>query len=143
MRTAVALFAVFAVLVSAPLIVLGQSTTPPAQTPPATPSPAQSSGPSIAGVVANVDATCGGKPSEDCLAIVEVTPGAAPAGQSGYPPAAQAMKIMIPKSLKINSENPAAATPVKLTKGDKVKIIFEKKQDVNVATSVTVQKSGS
>ena len=141
MRTAVAMFAVFAVLVSAPLIVLGQSTTPPAQTPPATPSPAQSSGTSVEGVVANVDATCGGKPSDDCLAIVEVTPGAAPTGQSGYPSAA--MKIMIPKSLKINSENPAAANPVKLTKGDKVKITFEKKQDVNVATSVTVQKSGS
>ncbi len=142
MRTAVALFAVFAVLVSAPLIVLGQSTAPPAQTPPY-PSPAQSSGTSIEGVVANVDATCGGKPSDDCLAIVEVTPGAAPTGQGGAPTAAQATKIMIPKNLKINSENPAAATPVKLTKGDKVKITFEKKQDVNVATSVTVQKSGS
>jgi hypothetical protein len=140
MRTAVAMFTVFAVLVSAPLIVLGQTTTPPAQSP-SYPSSTQPSGTSIEGVLANVDATCGGKPSDDCLAIVEVTPGAAPAG--GAPTPAQVMKIMIPKNLKINSENPAAATPVKLTKGDKVKITFEKKQDVNVATAVTVQKSGS
>lgn len=126
-------------------------------------------GTTIEGVVANVDTTCGGKAAADCLAIVEVkasptssqggssTPSSAPSGSSttssGYSTSnpstsgssSQTMKIMIPKSLKITSEasGASATTPVKLAKGDKVKITYEKKQDVNVATAVTVTKSGS
>ncbi len=139
MRIAVAMLAVFALLVSTPLVALSQSTTPPAQTPPASPappSPSPSSGTTVEGVVANVDATCGGKAAADCQAIVEIA--ASPA-----PSPAQTVKIMIPKDLKITSADASASAPVKLAKGDKVKITFEKKQDANVATSVTITKSGS
>ncbi len=134
MRIAVAMLAVFALLVSTPLVALSQSTTPPAQTPPASPAP--SSGTTVEGVVANVDATCGGKAAADCQAIVEIA--ASPA-----PSSAQTVKITIPKDLKITSADASASAPVKLAKGDKVKITFEKKQDANVATSVTITKSGS
>ena len=103
--------------------------------------------------MANVDATCGGKPSADCAAIVEVSASmTAPSqGTSTTPPAgsstpqAQTTKIMIPASVKIATDAAGSSTsaPVKLAKGDKVKITYEKKQDANVATSVTITKPGS
>jgi hypothetical protein len=128
------MLAVFALLVSTPLVALSQSPTPPPASP--APAPSPSSGTTVEGVVANVDATCGGKASADCQAIVEVT--ASPA-----PSPAQTVKITIPKDLKITSADASASAPVKLAKGDKVKITFEKKQDANVATSVIITKSGS
>lgn len=151
MRTAVAMLAVFAVLVPTPLIALGQSSPPPAPASPAPASPATGSATTIEGVVANVDATCGGKMAANCQAIVEVTAspapssgGSSPTGSSTTAPSSS-MKITIPKDLKITSSDASASasSPVKLAKGDKVKITFEKKQDGNVATSVTITKSGS
>ena len=167
MRIALAVLAVFAVIVATPLVVLGQSPTPPVQ---------QGSAASIEGVVASVDTTCGGKPSGDCMAIVEVaqapsssqggstTPssgssyGSAPSSSSTSSSAT--MKIVIPKSVKITSASSSSssapstssssssssssdASSMKLSKGDKVKITYEKKLGVNVATSVTVTQSGS
>lgn len=170
MRIALAVLAVVAVIVAAPLVALGQSPTPPAQ---------QGSAASIEGVVASVDPTCGGKASADCMAIVEVaqapsssqggsTPpssgssygyGNAPSGTSKG--SSSTMKIVIPKSVKITSATSSSSSPtstsgssssssssdassmMKLSKGDQVKITYEKKQGVNVATSVTVTKSGS
>jgi len=167
MRTALAALAVFAVIVAAPLAVLGQSPTPPAQ---------QGSAASIEGVVANVDATCGGKPSTDCMAIVEVAQAPSSSQGGSTPPSSgstygygnapsgtstsnsSTMKIVIPKSVKITSESSSSSSPtstsgssssssdassMKLSKGDKVKITYERKLGVNVATSVTVTKPGS
>ncbi len=152
MRITVALCTVLAVLIATPLTALGQG-YPPAQSP-SQPSPSQTAGTTIEGVIANVDATCGGKPSVGCQ-IVEVAanpsttaPGgtpSAPSGTSATP--AQTTKIMIPKDAKITSgtsnQTTQDAKPIQLAKGDKVKITYEKKQDGNVATSVTlVQKAG-
>ncbi|HET9002121.1 MAG TPA: hypothetical protein VFP86_20970 [bacterium] len=164
MRIALAVLAVFAVIVAAPLVALGQSPTPPAQ---------QGSAASIEGVVASVDTTCGGKASADCMAIVEVAQAPSSSQGGSTPPSSgstygygnapsgpstgsSTMKIVIPKSVKITSESSSSSSPtstsgasssdassMKLSKGDKVKITYEKKQGVNVATSVTVTKSGS
>jgi hypothetical protein len=159
MRMALAALAVLAVIVAAPLAVLGQSPTPA----------------TIEGVVANVDTTCGGKPAADCTAIVEVAqaPSSSQGGStppssgstygsgnapSGTSTSSSTMKIVIPKSVKIMSGSSSSSSStstsgssssstdvsaVKLSKGDKVKITYEKKQGVNVATSVSVTKSGS
>ncbi len=166
MRIALAVLAVSAVIVAAPLVALGQSPTPPAQ---------QGSAVSIEGVVASVDTTCGGKASADCMAIVEVAqaPSSSQGGSTtpstgssyGSAPSTSStgsstkMKIVIPKSVKItnasagsssssapstsSSSSSDASSMVKLSKGDKVKITYEKKLGVNVATSVTVTQSGS
>jgi hypothetical protein len=146
MRMTVAMLAVFALVVTTPLVALSQSTTPPAQTPPTSPAPSQATSPgtTIEGVVASVDATCGGKASADCQAIVEVTASPAPSSQ-GASSSTTSMKITIPKNLKITTAgaSASASTPVKLAKGDQVKITYEQKQDANVATSVTITKSGS
>ena len=157
MRIPVALCTVLAVLIAAPWTALGQG-YPPAQSPsqpaPSQPSPSSSGGTTIEGVVANVDATCGGKPATGCQ-IVEIAVGpatSAPGGTSAAPSApsgtsatpAQTTKIMIPKDAKITSSQATQdSKPIQLAKGDKVKITYEKKQDGNVATSVTlVQKAG-
>ena len=58
MRIALAALAVLAVIIAASPAVLGQSPTPPVQ---------QGSSATIEGIVSNVDATCGGKPSTDCI----------------------------------------------------------------------------
>lgn len=138
MRITVACCTFLAVLLAAPWTVLGQG-YPPSQPAPSQPGPA--AGTTIEGVIANVDVTCGGKPSAGCQ-IVEVTPAPSGSTPSGTP--AQSTKIMIPKDAKITSAQGAQASQqIKLAKGDKVKITYEKKTDGNVATSVTlVQKAG-
>jgi len=143
MRITVALCTVLAVLIAAPWTVLGQGAPPapaPSQPAPSQPSPNQAAGATIEGVIANVDATCGGKPATGCQ-IVEVTTSPAPGATATSP--AQATKITIPKDAKITNMDQSDSKPVQLAKGDKVKITYEKKQDGNVATSVTlVQKAG-
>jgi hypothetical protein len=136
MRITVALCTALAVLIAAPWTVLGQGAPPPSQ-----PAPSQAAGTTVEGVIANVDATCGGKPATGCQ-IVEVTASPAPGATPTTP--AETTKIMIPKDAKITNQDPKAAKDarVQLAKGDKVKITYEKKQDGNVAISVTlVQKA--
>jgi hypothetical protein len=48
-----------------------------------------------------------------------------------------------PSTSSSSSSSSDASSMVKLSKNDKVKITYEKKLGVNVATSVTVTRSGS
>ncbi len=144
MRITVALCTVLAVLIAAPWTVLGQGAPPapaPSQPAPSQPSPSQAAGTTIEGVIANVDATCGGKAGAGCT-IVEVN--AAPASGAAPTAPAQTTKIVIPKDAKITTQGPQDSKAIQLAKGDRVKITYEKKQDGNVATTVTLlQKAGT
>ena len=160
MKVPVAVLTGFALLVSSPLLVLGQSTTPPAQSPPT--SPGQNVG-VIEGLVTKVDPSCAGRTSgaADCQAVVEVMPAAAPGGSgtpsgTGYTSSGAntqgTTKITIPKSVRIadqRGENSASpphppGSQLQIAKGDRVKINYEKKPDGgNVATVITILKPAS